>query len=494
MIHSRRFNLLVMGALSAALQTGAAAAAAVPPVCGIDPNENYFFSGGFLPSHSLSDLNRNETETIGRPMTGNLRLIVRRLAASEEQGDGTITLQCESCPPPDDAPFRISPDDFDNADESVWSRVFFGAVTVKAGPAAPRVAIDAYAVTGKAQRQLGVIDAGPLTRPNWCKVRDFQGGEAGPPGARTEAGNLVYAPGESNFSAAANSVAAIGFIVGTHQRNNEKQIGLCSGFFVTPTLVITNRHCVCPAEPDNPCPNEPEFTSTNLYEESAWNRANEQQYARSFRVWSRVAAREQSEAPSFQDARLVFAGQAPHSEAPLDYALLELSPLPGLQINPGVLSARKALTPGETLSVPQYPGNYPFSINYDSNCEIFANADGGVEVIRLNANGHPSEYPHALHGCDTGRGSSGSPVFTRDLSEVIGVHNCCWSSNNDVRLGEQGVTDDQRVEGNPGNPNRFILIGRILCDLKERAPDIFKKLEHEGKWSHGGADALQCGA
>lgn len=494
----RSYSLCMAALAAATFFASAQAQTGDEAICGVNPNERYGFTGKFQPDPEVSPLLFAGAERRIKVLNDGLRFVVNRTRQGNGDEASAIRFQCESCPAPDNEVFVIGAEDFDTADHSVMTPVFFGNVRVWSEDGAPLAKIDTYAIEGRPRRQLGVIDASSAAQPNWCHVNEYAGSQtvAGdePPDARAR----HYTPGPANFGAAVNSVAAIAYVVGTHKRNNEKQISMCSGVFITPSLVLTNRHCVCPAAPSNACPNEKEFVDAGLYDAASWQAAESALYARTHRVWSRTAVADQSAAPTFQNAVLVHAGQAPPGERPLDYAILKVSGAPdqAAAIAPAKIFPNARLSDGAKVAVPQYPGNYPFSINYDSNCLFFTNYGGEVEYGRRNIDGVPSDYRYGLHGCDTGKGSSGSPLFTRDLAGVIGLHYCCWNGDDTYRFGNESVKADGVLpEGDAldrGMLNRFALISSILCDVRSRNPALFETIANEGEWASGGEDDVVC--
>jgi hypothetical protein len=174
---------------------------------------------------------------------------------------------------------------------------------------------------------------------------------------------------------------------------------------------------------------------------------------------------------------------------PLDYALLRVNRAEQPDLDLTVARLARAAPPGPgDLAVPQYPGNYPYAINYDKNCRDF----GPVQS-------HGGEtYVFSPHGCDTAGGSSGSPVFTRDMSEVVGVHACCSLVGDAARMVEPGeparpADDKAVVAADPGEVNQYVPMQLILCDIKARDPDLFREIAASQGWTEsGGDDALLC--
>jgi hypothetical protein len=96
------------------------------------------------------------------------------------------------------------------------------------------------------------------------------------------------------------------------------------------------------------------------------------------------------------------------------------------------------------------------------------------------------------HGCDTHGGSSGSPVFRRDLSGVVGVHYCCTKSTDSAAfklLSEDGASpedlkrDHPELAGAATIANEFAPIRRIVCDIKRRDAGLFDEIARGQAWT-----------
>lgn len=189
----------------------------------------------------------------------------------------------------------------------------------------------------------------------------------------------------------------------------------CTGWFATPTLMITNSHC---AEPN---------ASRAIV-----------------RVWVRrgrdvdFGAKDRFDAPTFQTADVVFSG----AERKLDYALLRT---PSAVPESHVLQIHAIGRPGPMhLILPQFPHSGPLVVNSDTDCTTV-----GASRTR----------PRLEHGCDSDRGSSGSPVIDRELRHgVVALH--FWGHDGDQSKG-----------------NRAIPMRSIVADLEANAATLWAEID-----------------
>jgi V8-like Glu-specific endopeptidase len=305
----------------------------------------------------------------------------------------------------------------------------------------------------------------------------------------------AYAPGDNNFRAAINGAAAIGFVrfIASTTTNS---LSACTGFFVSKDLLLTNRHCACPASKHQfICPNIKLFQEIapgeNLGE---FDQLDEKYQAKNWKLWSRIDVRTQASAPTFQSVNPAFLGarpvlQAQNGHHPLDYALfrVNVAERPGLEMKPVKLSAAKVAS-GDLLAIPQYPGNYPYVINYDRNCRVLGDEQSNRGL----------SYEYVPHGCDTAGGSSGSPVFKRDMSLVVGLHSCCERGDEEDRIRPRGGQQPQPADNDIGDVtdasanNRLVMMHSILCDIRKRNHDLFVEISNAQWGANGGGNALSC--
>ncbi len=474
----------------AAAQTGEEA------VCGIDPNETYAFTGGRPQRNTTHSGTTRPFEPQG---DNNYRLA---LQFHSEPGDEVAerwiwTLKAWPCPTRQPANFAVTEKDVAAKGDLIWSPAFCAKTELSGTPGAPSVFSSRFPLS-RQLRQLGVVDGRDDTAPNWCKVSDYHRAAA----VNRTSGTKIYAPeragAHQNFLKGVNSVVALGF-VRTLRAFKQRSLDSCTGFFVARDLILTNRHCVCPGGGEGNlfaamCPDEEPFRSATANEEShlaQFESLNEVQDASNaggdWKAWTRIASNEE-DAPTFQKVAPLLlgsriAGGPGEPENPLDYALLRVHPdkeLPGRIIVPAKLS-RAGVAEGMALAVPQYPGNYPFSVNYDSNCKVFP----GAHAFAAAKDGY------VLHGCDTARGSSGSPVFLRDFSAVVGLHSCCALTADAVRTRPEAPKDDTPADAiDKSNLNRFVSMRSIICDVKKRSAALYDEIALAQGWADGAA--LDC--
>jgi len=177
----------------------------------------------------------------------------------------------------------------------------------------------------------------------------------------------------------------------------------CTGFLVTDTLLFTNEHCI-----QNP--EEARSTVAEFAYEGSQPRPT------SFRVVSLEAVDEG-----------------------LDYALVRLAGSPGRQFKRVSLGGAQVLLQGMGLVVIQHPAGFS-KMAAVANCKV----DG---VVRTGVGGGATDFGHI---CDTLGGSSGSPVFSAQTKQVVGLHH----------LGFE--------EGIPTPVNQAVQIGKVLADVKRQ--------------------------
>jgi hypothetical protein len=176
----------------------------------------------------------------------------------------------------------------------------------------------------------------------------------------------------------------------------------CTGFLVSPTLIITNQHCVA---------NDADALST--------------------------LAEFKFEKPRAAPERVVRVHKLELADAGLDYAILRL------EKNAGATYGRVSLAPlgtisdqNGTLAIVQHPNGRKKMVAAD-NCA----------VVSQSVNGPGGTKTDFSHSCDTLRGSSGSPVFTNPGGVLVGLHH--WGFD------ESGHTVNQAV-----------FMSEVLADLR----------------------------
>ena len=183
------------------------------------------------------------------------------------------------------------------------------------------------------------------------------------------------------------AVARIRFMSGGRQK-------LCTGFLVSPELLLTNEHCL--STPG-------EFRSA-LFEFGLDSPSSQ--------VWR------------YQGDRIVT------SNAALDYSLIRLRGRPGDRF--GYLTLARALpAPGARLVTIHHPRG---QLKHVSRIDC--------SVSRVPVSGNGKALTDLLHICDTQPGSSGAPLIDPVLKQVVALHHLgCEEPNCDARrdLVNQGV-------------------------------------------------------
>lgn len=199
----------------------------------------------------------------------------------------------------------------------------------------------------------------------------------------------------------ARSVAKLNFPVGD-------KLATCTGFMVTPDLLLTNHHCVSTIDT---C-----FGTVAVF------------------GYQRDALGRVTSTKQYDCIAVIKASKK------LDYSLLRIDGSPGapgewgaLQFNPSA-----ALVDGQALYVVQHPAGEPKRVALDE-CNVSTlKASGALDALQ-------SDFGHK---CDTESGSSGSPVF--DLSNrVVGLHH----------LGFDGKVERWSRE------NRAVYVGPVLSEI-----------------------------
>ncbi len=176
-------------------------------------------------------------------------------------------------------------------------------------------------------------------------------------------------------------------------RGDRNCVSRCSGFFVTDRIIATNAHCVRGVE-------EGRRWRSILY---AWRRPAE------------GGAHERHRSPDLQRLTPIFAGR-PNID---DFALLWTenagAPAPPSRIPP--LSRGGIPGNNSELTIVGYPGQRldganqtPLVLSFDDHCRA-------IRPVQ-----EPSGVLNFAHLCDTDGASSGSPVYSRDFDEIVGLH------------------------------------------------------------------------
>jgi V8-like Glu-specific endopeptidase len=198
----------------------------------------------------------------------------------------------------------------------------------------------------------------------------------------------------------------------------------CTGFFVTPTLIITNRHCVTRADGGSVI----------------------------LRGWLRAIDRNRNVAPQLQILRIEMVLSANMADA----AILRTS---GQHDAPQVMKLNLSLPARDTrLVVLGYPENDSMGVSYEASCKV-------LDVFKQASDpllGTPA-VNNLWHGCTTTPGNSGSPVMTRVSAEVVALH-----------FGSYGQGD--------GNGNLAVSINDLLLTLGQLKPAIATEIsQFQGK-------------
>lgn len=175
-------------------------------------------------------------------------------------------------------------------------------------------------------------------------------------------------------------------------RGDRNCVSRCSGFFVTDRIIATNAHCVRGVE-------EGKRWRSTVY---AWRRPVE------------GGGNERHRSPDLQQLTPIFAGR-PNID---DFALLWIEDA-GAPAPPRIPPLSRGGTPGNNaeLTIVGYPGQRldgtnqtPLVLSFDDHCRV-------VRPVQ-----EPSGVLNFAHLCDTDGASSGSPVYSRDFGEIVGLH------------------------------------------------------------------------
>jgi hypothetical protein len=220
----------------------------------------------------------------------------------------------------------------------------------------------------------------------------------------------IYDPLEPWIKQAGSAVARLNFM------GDDGLWYYCTGFLLTPDLLLTNQHCLATPEEARSAAVEFDYDSAQAAVKTARVRQLE----------------------AFDYA--------------LDYSLVRLVKAE----NRKVLAVDETPHAAENLVIIQHPGGQPKQVSIKE-----CGTDGvAVEGRHLpdqhspgqNPPGDPAKMTDFAHTCDTMPGSSGSPVLDRELKQVVGLHHFGF--------------DD-------GKPfNRAVRIGLILKNIRDQRPGL----------------------
>jgi V8-like Glu-specific endopeptidase len=181
----------------------------------------------------------------------------------------------------------------------------------------------------------------------------------------------------------------------------------CTGFLVSPTLVVTNQHCIATDADALSTFAEFKFEKPRVVAE------------KSYRVRKLEAV-----------------------DATLDYAVLRLNDDAGAKYGRVRVAPLGTVSDGALLVIVQHPAGQPKMFVVDS-CAV-----SGTDVT-----GAGTEKTDFGHTCDTLRGSSGAPVFTNPSGALVGLHHWGFDENgkplNQAVHFERILADIRNAKGRP---------------------------------------------
>jgi hypothetical protein len=306
----------------------------------------------------------------------------------------------------------------------------------KTGEPPSIVAVRRIVPDPRATRVLSVRGTTENAEPNWIDFKDAINKLDGvfsakdPPGGVLtlwpESHALTRAERESRLAAVSNAIIYLNLekSIENAQSNKIAVLETCTGFYVAPNVILTNRHCAAPkARIDDPVRYRTwGWVRRNLKGDTLATTAPDLQRLKVTLIgdimsvgpiddWAR-APETLSENPPPVGAAADF-GVGRHLYA--DFALLWTNdPMP----SPSPL--RFAAAPTERIAIPQYPFGNKLQLAFDADCRSMR-----FESAEMRRSKQPTAtalYIVRRHGCDTERGSSGSPVMDRALGAVYALH------------------------------------------------------------------------
>lgn len=248
--------------------------------------------------------------------------------------------------------------------------------------------------------------------------------------------------------------------------------GCCTGFFVAPDIVMTNHHCIQCVH-DSPRKEE-NLGSNPLSHLSAIFRAPKPTEFRSFEELNKRASGfndikvETQSSPGHENIKVhkILAGSKN-----LDYILLKVSK-PKNKVTIATLSTSDVKMEQKLISV-----SYP-QVGQLAGLKVFDDTDE-CTVYRPFIYTAPNGFAHQ---CDTEPGSSGSPVFDRATSKVVGLHKYggarskYWEPHDEIA---PAFLEEDFIQKEPyeRTSNGASLMKDIVDHLNKTTPETLKLLK-----------------
>jgi V8-like Glu-specific endopeptidase len=217
-----------------------------------------------------------------------------------------------------------------------------------------------------------------------------------------------------------SDIQRVGQAVARLRISTDRGEALCTGFLVSSDLIVTNYHCV-----------QTNTEAANTQVDFGFDTKGEPLH-------------------TFRMEKL----EVTNSDTAFDYVVARVSGKPGQTFQPLVLTSTKRVSfngISNKLVVIGHPKGGPKQVSI-RNCNEVSDSIAGIDP------GTKSDFSHM---CNTLGGSSGSPVFSLDTKELVGLHH---------------LGDAVGKTGGASLVNQAVYIGYIVEDIQKQKPAIIGEI------------------